>query len=306
MVSFKVWVTKLFGRAKRRPKLWHPNHVHSLSACVNRGARCLHWIGFLGRVPLFDLGRPQDSIVNSSRSMTEINAFGTTYVGTAEGDHGVFTDSSDGDVYEGQIAGGSACVGVATRTDGTTYFAECDADGKVHGRWLYCYAGGHTRYRLCEHGSRKEHAALFANGTCVYNDKACRADYAPFVALQAMVLPIKARPPLVAPQPPLCRIFSLPSPPDRSNRPLFWHAQELAKTHADKVRAQPTPPSVACTARATQPTAPAKQTHRASNRDDAPGRRCTTHATQATCIVHPSAVPCPPCSAVDPRAPPPL
>ncbi len=103
---------------------------------------------------------------------------------------------------------------------------------------MECYAGGHTVYRLFEHGSEKERADLRNDGTCAYNGKACRADFAPFVALQAMVVPIKARPPLVPPpQPPLCRTFSPQPPASRSNRPLFWHSQELATTHADKVRA---------------------------------------------------------------------
>jgi hypothetical protein len=126
--------------------------------------------------------------------MTEIKFNGCTYRGTAEGDHGVFTNNSYGTVYAGEIADGSACVGVRTHTDGTTVFVECDADGEEHGRWLYCDAGGDTHYRRCEHGSRKEFAVLRADGTCTYNGEACRADYAPFVALQAMVVPIKARP----------------------------------------------------------------------------------------------------------------
>jgi hypothetical protein len=189
--------------------------------------------------------------------MTEIKAFGNTYVGTAEGDHGVFTNPKTGTVYAGKIAGGSACIGVATRTDGTTTFVQCDADGKEHGRELGCAANGDTGYRLCEHGNLKEHAVLYADGTCKYNGKACRANFAPFAALQAMVLPIKARPPLVPPQPPLCRIRShrlpvgpiasqsVPSPPSRSHRlpvgPIghcFCHSQELATSHARKVRAR--------------------------------------------------------------------
>jgi hypothetical protein len=147
--------------------------------------------------------------------MTSINAFGFTYRGTAEGDHGVFTNKSNGNVYAGSIAYGSACVGVDTATDGSTSFAECGADGKVHGRDLGCGADGHTVYWLCEHGSVKEEAWLYANGTCKYNGKACRADYAPFVALQAKVVPIKARPPL---GPPTAAFMphSLPSPPDLS------------------------------------------------------------------------------------------
>ncbi len=123
---------------------------------------------------------------------------GGTYRGTAEGEHGVFT-GSDGRVYAGKIANGFPCVGVLTRTSGTTEFVECDADGKEHGRWLYCSAGGNTWYRRYEHGSTEEHAILYADGTCTYDGKACRADYAPFVALQATVVPIKARPRTSAP-----------------------------------------------------------------------------------------------------------
>ena len=103
--------------------------------------------------------------------------------------------------------------------NGSTWFAEFDADGKPHGRELECIADGDTVYRLVEHGSEKEEARCRADGLlvrCAYNGEACRADFAPFVALQAKVVPIKARPPLVPPQPPVCRIFSPPPPPDRS------------------------------------------------------------------------------------------
>ncbi len=100
--------------------------------------------------------------------MTEIKFRGCTYGGTAEGDHGVFTDS-DGRVFAGQIAGDYACVGVVTWPDGSTSFAECDADGEEHGRVLDCYADGDTVYSRFEHGSAKEHALLRADGTCTYN-----------------------------------------------------------------------------------------------------------------------------------------
>jgi hypothetical protein len=153
--------------------------------------------------------------------MTEIKFIGGTFVGTAEGDHGVFTGSF-GRVFAGQIADGSACVGVFTHTDGTTWFVECDADGKVHGRSLVvCDADGDTEYRRYEHGSDKERAVLYADGTCSYNREVCRADYAPFAALRAMVVPIKARPPLVPPTAAsLCAAFFRPHPPaSRSHRP---------------------------------------------------------------------------------------
>jgi hypothetical protein len=126
--------------------------------------------------------------------MMKIKFRGSTYRGTAEGDHGVFTDSSNGTVYAGSIADGSACVGVHTWPSGYTDFFECDADGMEHGRVLTCPAAGDTRYFLFEHGSHKEHGGLLPDGTCLYNGKACRADFAPFVQLQAKVLPIEARP----------------------------------------------------------------------------------------------------------------
>ncbi len=153
--------------------------------------------------------------------MTEIKFGGFTYVGAAEGDHGVFTHKSDGRVFAGQIAGRYACVGVLTWTDGSTLFVECDADGWSHGRELGCNANtGNTGYNRYEHGSLKENAVLCADGTCYYNRKACRADYAPFVALQAMVVPIKARPPLVPPTAAFVPHFFLPPPPASwSHRP---------------------------------------------------------------------------------------
>jgi hypothetical protein len=169
--------------------------------------------------------------------MTEIKFWGSKYVGTAEGDHGVFTNSK-GTVYAGEIAGGYPCVGVATDTEGSTEYVECDANGKSHGRYLDCDARGDTVYYRYEHGSEKESAILRADGRCEYNWEACRADYAPFVALQAKVVPIKARPPLVPPTAAFVPHFFAPTASrfDRSNRPLFWHSQELATTHAEKVR----------------------------------------------------------------------
>jgi hypothetical protein len=131
--------------------------------------------------------------------MSTIQYQGSTYRGTAEGDHGVF-NNSDGTVIAGKIANCSACVGVCTFHNGTTAFVECDADGKLDGRNLACRANGETVYRLWEHGESKEEAVLRADGTCKYNDKACSADFPPFVKLKAKVLPIKVR--SHSPQPP--------------------------------------------------------------------------------------------------------
>ena len=141
-------------------------------------------------------------------NVSSIHFCGRTYDGPVEGEYGVFT-KSDGAVFAGSFANGCARFGVDTETDGTTGFVECDADGNVHGRVLACAAAGDTYYSLCEHGNVKEEAILRADGTCTYNGKACRADFAPFVALQAMVVPIKARPAPVPPQPPFFMPHSL-------------------------------------------------------------------------------------------------
>jgi hypothetical protein len=212
--------------------------------------------------------------------MTEIKAAGSTYRGTAEGDHGVFTES-DGEVWAGKIAGGFACVGMATGTDGTTHFAECDADGNLHGRWLACIAGGDTWFFRCEHGSRKEQAILFANGTCEYDGKACRADYAPFVALQAMVVPIKARPPLVAPHSRLYATFA--SIARQSGQSAIVLALAGASDDPRRQGSRPTPPSVACTARdathgSCQTNAPRVHPGRRSGRKGALRMRYKPHA----------------------------
>jgi hypothetical protein len=145
--------------------------------------------------------------------MTEIKYNGSTYVGTAADDHGVFTNSEGTVTYAGEIVHRRASVGVATFTNGTTHYVECDADGKYHGRFLECAAGGDTAYWLYEHEHAKEYARLragiFFGCSCEYNGKACRADFAPFAALQAKVLSIKARPH----QRPHSCIFSRPHRP---------------------------------------------------------------------------------------------
>ena len=174
--------------------------------------------------------------------MTEIKCRGSTYIGTAEDEHGLFTNEY-GTVYVGEIAGGCASVGVNTWTDGDTWYGECDADGQEHGRVLRCFAGGDTAYYLYEHGSYKERAVLYADGTCKYNGKACRADYAPFLALQATVLPIKARPHQRPYSRPLRRILPPPIGP-------IGHVLALAGA-GDGPRRQgahlPTPPSACMT-----------------------------------------------------------
>jgi hypothetical protein len=228
--------------------------------------------------------------------MTEIKLWGgeyngySTYRGTAEGDHGVFTRNtrSDGRVYAGRIVNGYPCVGVLTWPDGDTCFVECDADGKEHGRELRCNADGETAYRLYEHGNSKEWAYLRADGTCTYKNKVCCADYAPFVALQEKVMPIKARPPLLwLPQPPVCRIFyPAIAPPVGPIGHCFGTRRSWRR---------PTPTRCALAAfaislRGPCGTATCQTMHRASNLDDAPRRRVHHACATTSCVVHPSAV----------------
>jgi hypothetical protein len=207
--------------------------------------------------------------------MTEIKFRGRTYRGTAEGDHGVFTNNS-GEVFQGRIAYGSACVGVATRPNGATWFVECDADGKPHGRDLDCFAGGDTVYGLWEHGSYKEYAVLRADGTCSYNGKACRADYAPFVALQAKGLAIKARPALVPPPTAACMPHFF-----RPRRPPIGPIGHCFDTPRSWRRPTPTrcaPAASGVSLHGPCGIATAKQMQGASN---LPAEGCTTHAPQA-------------------------
>jgi hypothetical protein len=217
--------------------------------------------------------------------MTEINAFGDTFVGTAEGDHGVFT-ASGGRVFAGQIAGDCACVGVATWTNGSTAFAECDADGKAHGRVLDCFAGGDTRYHRYEHGSLKEVALLYADGTCYYHGKVCRADYAPFAALQAMVVPIKARPTTSAPH-------SRPYSRIRPHRPPVGPIGHCLGTRRSWRRPTPTRCALAasaislrgpCGTATCQTNAPRVQPGRHT------GGRVHYACGTTACVVHPSAI----------------
>jgi hypothetical protein len=193
------------------------------------------------------LGRPQE-LRTPRCQMTSIKAFRSKYRGTAVGDHGVFTDPSDGMVFAGRHANGCARIGVNTKTNGTTAFAEFDADGEADGRVLVCIADGRTWYNVCEHGEYKERALLRADGTCEYNGEACRADYAPFVALRAKVVPIKARHsrPIPAFTPTHMAAHS-------GHRPCFG-------TRRSWPRRMPTrcalpPPQLTYTARATQPAA---------------------------------------------------
>jgi hypothetical protein len=237
--------------------------------------------------------------------MTEIKFWGGTYIGTADGDHGVFTDPENGSVYAGKIDRGCPKVGVVTWTDGTTDFIECNAHGKVHGRYLRCWAGGNTEFQHCMNNTAHEYAALGAGGTCAYNDKICRADYAPFLALQAKVLQIKARPHLFTHSRPLRRIF--PAPIARQSvQSAIVLALAGAGDDPRRQGARPTPPSACMTHKQIHPTAAATQMHRASNLDGAPGGRvhyacATTHMRGA-----PFPRPVPSVRRSGPHAPPPF
>jgi hypothetical protein len=201
--------------------------------------------------------------------MTEIEFRGLTYIGTADGEYGVFTKNIGGSsVYAGKIVHRCASVGVFTSTYGTTEYVECNADGKWHGRYLRCDADGGTVYALMEHGITKESARLRADGRCYYNGKACRADFA---ALQAKVLPIKARPHQRPHSRPLPHLFAPIA--RRSLQSAIVLALAGAGDDPRRQGARPTPPSACMTHKQIHPTAPAKQMHRASNLDDAPGGR---------------------------------
>ncbi len=207
--------------------------------------------------------------------MTEIKFWGITYIGTTDGDHGVFTDPDDGAVYAGEIVRGSACVGVNTRTNGTDY-VECDAGGIPHGRYLECDADGYTWYHLYEHGSEKEWALLAADGGCCYDGEECRADYAPFVALQAKVLPIKARPH----QRPHSRPYAAFSAPTAPPIGPIGRVLALAEVGNDPRRQGARSSASAIGLRAPCDTPAVNQMHRASNLDDAPAEGCTALAAR--------------------------
>ncbi len=163
-------------------------------------------------------------------------------------------------------------------------------------------------YFRYEHGWPKDRAVLRADGTCtytgsvatavvngvfsavtwgLYDGEACRADYAPFVALQATVVPIKARPRTSAPTAFLYAAFiPQPSPPNRSNRPLFGTRRSWRRPTPTRCA----PAASAVSLRGPCGTATAKQMHRASSLDVAPGGRMHHACATTACVVHPSAV----------------
>ena len=91
-----------------------------------------------------------------------------------------------------------------------------------------------------------------------------------------------------SPHPP--RPHRPPSPPIGH----VWHSQDLASTHADKVRAR----------RLRRPPWPRDATHHGRNAPHVqPGRRIGRRVHNA-CVVYPSAVPCPPCTRSKPASSP--
>ena len=136
----------------------------------------------------------------------EIKFRGETYrpQGDNDAEHGVFID--DGHRFWGRIYNGAARLGKefwGNGTSGEESFVECDENGQFHGRVLVYNPsenfglGFETMYFLFEHGSQKEWAKVFQNGTCTsctYNGESCSADDLRFLQLKAKVLPIKARP----------------------------------------------------------------------------------------------------------------
>ena len=103
---------------------------------------------------------------------------------------------------------------MATRPTGRKIYAEHGPDGQFDGRYLGRYAiGGDTHYRLHERGGElTEHAFVYADGSCVYNDEDCAPDDPRLLALIAQVAPVEVRPAARALHPPLAAYSS--------NRPM--------------------------------------------------------------------------------------
>jgi hypothetical protein len=127
------------------------------------------------------------------------------------------TNDEDGhEIYAGQHRDGYACgLGVVTQSDGYKDYAEHGPDGKYDGRCFGRWTDGETGYSLFERGKEKEeYARVFADGTCVYNGKACAPDDPRLLALIAQVAPVEVRPAARAPH----ALLAGHSPP--SNRPM--------------------------------------------------------------------------------------
>ncbi len=146
--------------------------------------------------------------------MSSITQNGDAYHGISVDGRGVFRNKKVGTTYAGQHRDGHACgLAVATYSDGPKEYAEHGPDGKYDGRHLVRHADGNTVYCLFERGEQNEHAYVFSDGYCEYNDEGCAPDDPRLVALIAQVAPVEVRPAARAPHPP----NTSHSPP--SNRP---------------------------------------------------------------------------------------
>ncbi len=146
--------------------------------------------------------------------MSSINTRGDTFHGSSVFGRGVFTIENGRWAYAGQCKDGHVCGLAVTFSDGPKEYAEHGPDGQFDGRWLRRIANGNTYYRLYERGKQKEHAYVFADGYCEYNNEDCAPDDPRLLALIAQVGPVEVR---AAARPPLPPLASH-SPP--SNRPM--------------------------------------------------------------------------------------
>jgi hypothetical protein len=136
--------------------------------------------------------------------MSSIIREGNTFHGISVAGRGVFTNDEYGRwTYAGQHRDGHSCgLGMATWSNGSKTYAEHGPGGQFDGRCLARWADGGTRYNLYERGKSKEHAYVFADGTCSYNGEVCRPDDPRLLALIALVAPVEVRPAARAPHPP--------------------------------------------------------------------------------------------------------
>jgi hypothetical protein len=152
--------------------------------------------------------------------MSSIIRLRDTYQGISVFGRGVFTsDKYGGSTYAGQCKDGHACgLGVTTWSNGSKSYADYGPDGRCDGRRLDRSAHGDTYYRLFERGKQKDHAIVYAEGSCTYNREACVPDDPRLLALIAQVAPVEVRPAARAPHPPL----ACHSPPSHvpTNQPV--------------------------------------------------------------------------------------
>ena len=141
------------------------------------------------------------------RRMSSIIWRGFTCHGISVFGRGVFKDKPGVTNYAGQHRDGYACgLGVATMSSDWKVYAEHGPDGQYDGRHLSRHVRGITFYGLYERGEVKDSAAVFADGTCWYNDKVCAPDDPRFLALIAQIAPVEVCPAAPAPnrhRPPL-------------------------------------------------------------------------------------------------------